>query len=320
VPTLTQILAHNFETGPLEVTGTTDAQPGQGIEIPAFAGSRPAPRAVAGAYSSYTDRTPPPAPSEPVLDPIYLYARLQGVSVRCFSGTQVYAPFIAMSPRGQLVTGIPSTSATQIIVHRTSGEGQPLLNTSTVLRDAVEGDIVELNATLMPGAYALKLRSTDTTGNGTLRFAVKYPGVIPIAQAVQVEASTAPSEDPTDLTDVLTKLNAVYSQTTAILENIGLPEAGQMDVLQVLAEISAELTVLLGDLSAVPETLDSITGTLLGNWEINVTNKILIYRNALGAPTQVYRLYNDEGQADARKVFKRTVVPQDQWAGLGVTT
>jgi hypothetical protein len=244
---------------------------------------------------------------------------MQGVAVRCLTTTtSIYVPFLALTADGQLYRGLPLAN-TQIVIYRPSGEGAPGASGSTVRRAAVSGDFLELDSTYLPGAYALKLTSADLNSAGFLRYAVNNPNIISISGAVQIDSPPATGGETVDLTELQTTADNIYSNTQQLLAKAGVPEGQIAQIAAVLAEVINELNQTQEDLLTIPAALNLFRDTLLGSWDINVDDAILIYRDATSAPTQAYYLYDDQNNLNARKVFKRVVIPQSEWEGLGIT-
>lgn len=289
------------------------------MALPSFGDGMRAPKKIDALGVSFSDTAPAPPPLSPVLDIAALNARMQGVAVRCYTTTtSIYVPFLALTANGQLYRGLPLTG-TQIVIYKPSGEGAPGASGATVRRNAVSGDFLELDPVYLPGAYALKLVSGDLNAAGFLRYAVNNPNIISISGAVQIDTPPSSGGGEVDLGPLQTTADNIYSNTQVLLSRGGIPEAQLSQIAAVLAEVINELNQTQNDLLTIPTALNLFRDTLLGSWDIDTDNHILVYRDSQGAPTQAYELYDDQNQLNSRKVFKRVVIPESEWTERGIT-
>ena len=294
---------------------------GFGVAAPVagFRGSRAAPRAIRGHAATFSETTAPLPPIYPPYDLGDVLARLQGAAVRCVVNDAVYVPFFAVSASGLPVRGLTHVG-TSVALFSSASDTSPLGGGVTTISSAASGDIVEIDINYLPGAYAYRLSSNKTTSTGFVRIRIINNQMIPITVTVQVEPPPVSAPEGTvDLTPVINLQQSTIQLVRNVAESEGRSLGTILDVQQTIARLGADLSAAVTELDALPAQFDDLENKLLGRWKIITSKNVLVYLDEGLNVLKAFSLYNDQGVADSRKVFKRVPLTPQEIADLELT-
>lgn len=293
------------------------------LTVSGFRGSRAAPPTVRGKAHTFSDSSPSLPPPYPPYNVADVVTRVQGAAVRCYLSEMVYVPFLAVDSFGSPVRGLQSLTDTRVILFSSGRDVAPTSGGGALVVTPLSGDIVEINPTLLPGAYAYKLATTYTGTVGFVRVRVSNPRIRDIVVTVQVDERPTVSGEggSVDLTELTRLQNQVLQDTGILKQDFTKSQLTLIDIQTVIGGLSVDLDAAVAALGQIPTKIDDLGNTLLGRWKILVDEAVLLYLTPGASPTilKAYKLYDETGTLNARKVFKRVpMTPQEiQSEGVG---